>query len=149
MCSELGAAIEGAQTHKQIDTEALHIVCEASGLLYPSGDYEDSSRFFGTYLTAHTPRDDEWSRKGHDLLEYHNGGGPSRPTDPAHDVPCVGDDRSGRTSALRTGGRRIRTIAPMVASVLGDRLKPAQRICSALFMRAKLYRCTSNVAIVL
>lgn len=79
-------------THKTIDTAALRDVCERSGLLYSSGDYEDSNRFFGRYLTAHTPRDDEWPRKAHDLLEYYGGGGPNAPSDPAHKVPCVADE---------------------------------------------------------
>lgn len=79
-------------THKQIDTQALRLVCEASGLLFSSGDYEDSARFFGSFLTAHTPRDGEWPRKAHDLLEYYGGGGPSAPSDPAHKVPVVADE---------------------------------------------------------
>jgi len=79
-------------THKSIDTRALKSVLAASGFLYSSGDYENSTRFFGLFLTAHTPRDGEWPRKAHDLLEYHNGGGPSAPSDPAHKVPIVADE---------------------------------------------------------
>lgn len=79
-------------TNKHIDTTALKSTCEQSGFLFSSGDYEDSHRFFGTFLTAHTPRDSEWPRKAHDLLEYYTGGGPSAPTDPAHKVPCVADE---------------------------------------------------------
>ncbi|HMG19499.1 MAG TPA: hypothetical protein VK573_12295, partial [Gemmatimonadales bacterium] len=47
---------------------------------------------FGSHLTAHTRRDDEWPRRAHDLLEYHNGGGPHHRTDPAYRVPCVADE---------------------------------------------------------
>ena len=79
-------------THKQIDTHALQGFLNGSGFLYASGDYEDSSRFYGTYLTAHTGRDAEWPRRAHDLLEYHNGGGPNTPADPAHRCPCVADE---------------------------------------------------------
>ena len=79
-------------THKTINTAALKSACLSSGFLFSSGDYEDSARFFGTYLVAHTPRDAEWMRKAHDLLEYFHGGGPSAPSDPAHKVPCVADE---------------------------------------------------------
>jgi hypothetical protein len=44
-------------THKSINTAALRGVLAASGCLYASGDYEDSSRAFGSYLVAHTSRD--------------------------------------------------------------------------------------------
>ncbi len=79
-------------THKQIDTGALRSVLESSPFLFSSGDYEESDRFFGRYLTAHTPRDAEWPRKAHDLLEYFIGGGPKTPADPAHRVPIVADE---------------------------------------------------------
>lgn len=79
-------------THKRIDTAALRGACEAAGFLFSSGDYEDSTRFFGRYLTAHTDRDAEWPRRAHDLLEYYGGGGPHDPADPAHRVPCVADE---------------------------------------------------------
>lgn len=66
-------------THKAIDCEALRAVCEASGYLYASGIYEDETRCFGDYGTAHTPRDSAWARKAHDLLDYYNGNGPHKP----------------------------------------------------------------------
>ena len=79
--------------HKNIDVERLRAVCEASGFLYASGLNDvPAEQWFGTYLTAHTPRDYEWPRKCHDLLEYYGGGGPSAPTDPPHPVPCVADE---------------------------------------------------------
>jgi hypothetical protein len=79
-------------THKAINTAALRGVLAASGCLYASGDYEDSSRAFGSYLVAHTSRDSEWPRRAHDALEYFNGGGPNTPQDPAHRVPVVLDE---------------------------------------------------------
>ena len=79
-------------THKVIDTPALRPVLAASPFLHSSGDYEDSSRFYGDYLTAHTARDAEWPRRAHDALEYYNGGGPNAPSDPAHRCPVVLDE---------------------------------------------------------
>ncbi len=79
-------------THKAIDTHALRWVLDATGLLYSSGDYEDSARWYGSFLTAHTGRDSDWPRRSHDLLEFFQGGGPNAPTDPAHRVPIVSDE---------------------------------------------------------
>jgi hypothetical protein len=79
-------------THKAIYTPALKDVCEASGFLYSSGDYEDSRRFFGSFLTTHTARDGEWPRRAHDLVEFYHGGGPNDPSDPPHPVPIVADE---------------------------------------------------------
>jgi hypothetical protein len=79
-------------THKAIATAALRSAVQGSGFLYSSGDYEDSQRWFGSYLTAHTGRDSDWPRRAHDLLEYFIGGGPNAPSDPAHHVPIVADE---------------------------------------------------------
>lgn len=79
-------------THKEIDTPALRSVLEASGFLYASGDYEDSHRAYGTYGVAHTPREPDWPRRAHDLMEFYQGGGPYAKTDPAHPYPWVGDE---------------------------------------------------------
>jgi hypothetical protein len=79
--------------HKHIEVERLRAVCEASGFLFASGLNDvPAEEWFGLYLTAHTPRDYEWPRKCHDLLEYYNGGGPGAPTDPPHHVPCASDE---------------------------------------------------------
>ena len=79
--------------HKNIDVIALRQTCEASGFLFASGLNDvPGDQWFGSYLTAHTPRDQDWPRKGHDLKEYFEGGGPGAPTDPPHAVPCVGDE---------------------------------------------------------
>lgn len=80
------------QTNKSIDTRALQDACTRSGLLYSSGNYESNAAWFGRYGTAHTPRDSEWPRKGHDLMEYYGGGGPHAPSDPACKAPWVGDE---------------------------------------------------------
>ena len=79
-------------THKNVDTKALKSACDASGFVYASGNYEKSELAFGKYGVAHTPRDSEWPRKAHDLMEYDNGGGPHAPSDPAHKYPWVGDE---------------------------------------------------------
>lgn len=79
--------------HKNIDVASLRQTCEASGFQFASGLNEvPANEWFGSFLTAHTPRDSEWPRKCHDLLEYYNGGGPGSPTDPPHHVPCVADE---------------------------------------------------------
>jgi hypothetical protein len=75
--------------NKAINTEALRAACDASGLLYTSGEYADSAKWFGSFGDAHTPRDLEWPRKAHDLHEYQVGGGPSYPTEPACPVPWI------------------------------------------------------------
>lgn len=80
------------RTHKAIETAALRDVLDASGFLYASGDYEESSSAFGGYLVAHTARDDEWPRRAHDALDYYQGGGPNDPSDPPHRVPIVLDE---------------------------------------------------------
>jgi hypothetical protein len=92
-------------THKSINTAALRGVLAASGCLYASGDYEDSSRAFGSYLVAHTSRDAEWPRRAHDALEYYQGGGPNAPSDPAHRVPVVLDEPA---KLQDVGGDRIK-----------------------------------------
>ena len=79
-------------THKNIDTKALKPALDASGFVYASGNYEDSTKVFGEFGVAHTPRDSEWPRKAHDLMEYYNGGGPHAPSDPAHRFPWSGDE---------------------------------------------------------
>lgn len=80
------------RTHKAIDTAALRSTLQSSGCQYASGDYEDSTKAYGTYLVTHTKRDSEWPRRAHDCLDFYKGGGPNKPTDPAHPVPCIGDE---------------------------------------------------------
>lgn len=74
--------------HKSIDVWALRDAVEQTGAPYASGENE-MLPFIGSLLDAHTPRDGDWPRKCHDLLEYYHGGGPGAPSDPAHPVPCV------------------------------------------------------------
>lgn len=91
----IGLFLEGGNeptTNKRIDTPALRSVLESSGFLFASGDYEDSSRAYGRYGVAHTARTQDWPRRGHDLKEFHDGGGPNSPSDPAHKNPWVGDE---------------------------------------------------------
>jgi len=81
------------QTHsQQVSTMRLKPALEASGFVYASGNYEQSANAFGPYLVAHTQRDSEWPRRCHDLMEYFNGGGPHKPSDPSHKVPCIADE---------------------------------------------------------
>lgn len=79
-------------THKRINVGALLSAMAATGALYTSGDRGVPETDFGTYLTAHTPRDGDWPRKCHDLLEYFHGGGPATPADPPHHMPCTADE---------------------------------------------------------
>ena len=79
-------------THKTIKTEDVKAMCEASGFLYASGNYEDATKMFGKWGNSHPQRDSEWPRRAHDLLEFYNGGGPHKPTDPSHKFPQVGDE---------------------------------------------------------
>lgn len=87
------------ETHKHISTASLKAVCDGSGFLYASGNYESSgnvdhpnSMAFGGYGVAHTARDSEWPRRAHDLMEYYNGGGPHYTTEPSRKYPWVGDE---------------------------------------------------------
>jgi hypothetical protein len=81
------------QTHSQtVSTMRLKPAFDASKLVYASGNYEVSPNAFGPYLVYHSQRDSEWPRRAHDALDYFNGGGPHKPSDPAHKVPCLGDE---------------------------------------------------------
>jgi hypothetical protein len=63
-------------SHKNINTQALRDVLNASGFLYATGhyeDYEDPRQWYGSYMTVHTARDAEWMRKSKDLREWHDG----------------------------------------------------------------------------
>jgi len=79
-------------THKAIKTAELKSVLEASGFMYASGNYEDSQKIFGDYLVHHSARSSDWPRRAHDCVEFWSGGGPNKPTDPAHRIPCVLDE---------------------------------------------------------
>lgn len=78
-------------TNKSINTKALETTLGASGLLYSSGNYEDSNLWFGRYYTCHTARTRDWTRRAHDLYEFYTGDGPDKKTVPHH-VPCIGDE---------------------------------------------------------
>ena len=74
--------------HDKVDPARLTV--PQTPVLWTDGLTVDGHR--GFYLTPHTPRDSEWARKAHDLLEYYNGGGPGSPSDPAFKQPAVGDE---------------------------------------------------------
>jgi len=77
---------------KRIDVEMLHAVCNESGLPYASGLNAIDEPFFGRYITHHSPRDNEWQRKGgHDLMEFWTGAGPEGNHEPWQ-VPAVADE---------------------------------------------------------
>ncbi len=75
------------------NTSELHVPSDTP-VLWASGDYDFSHGgvMRGSYGVAHTPRDNEWPRKAHDLLEYYGGGGPGSPSDPPHHFPQVADE---------------------------------------------------------
>jgi hypothetical protein len=73
------------------DTSQLAVPVDTH-LLWTSGDYDPADRMHGKYGVAHTPRDNEWPRKAHDLFEYFHGGGPGTPADPPHAFPIVADE---------------------------------------------------------
>lgn len=75
--------------HDKVDPAALHVP-DGTPVVWTDGLTIAGHR--GKYLTPHTPRDDEWPRKAHDLLEYWNGGGPGSPSDPAFKEPAVADE---------------------------------------------------------
>jgi len=98
------------RTHKHIDVEALHAVCDASGLPYASGNNALDEPFFGKGITHHSSRDNEWQRKGgHDLMEFYTGDGPEGPHEPWH-VPAWNDEPQKPHDALAMrGGDLTRT----------------------------------------
>ncbi len=79
------------QTHKDIKTGELKAVLKASGFFYTSGDYEDTDKTYGTYGVDHSPRNDEWARHPHRLMEFWSGAGPTRPG-PKLQFPWVEDE---------------------------------------------------------
>jgi hypothetical protein len=74
--------------HDKVDPAALRV--PATAILWTDGLTITGHR--GLYLTPHTPRDGEWPRRAHDLLEYWSGGGPGAPTDPAFHEPATADE---------------------------------------------------------
>jgi hypothetical protein len=78
--------------HKNIDTQALKDVLASSGFLHTSGEYIDMTQHYGTYITSHTERDEEWPRRAHDLFDYsETDGGPHLPG-PRLRMPAVADE---------------------------------------------------------
>ena len=80
------------RAHKHTDVEALRHACEASGLVFASGLNTVDEPHFGSYITHHSPRGDQWQRKGgHDLMEFYTGDGPEAPHEPWR-CPAVADE---------------------------------------------------------
>lgn len=79
---------------RKLDARQIHV--PATSVLWTTGGTIDGSPVDPAsgerYGVAHTPRDGEWPRKAHDLMEYYNGGGPEAPSDPAHHYPWVADE---------------------------------------------------------
>lgn len=78
-------------THKSINTAALRDTLAASGCPYTSGDYEDVSRWYGTYATVHTKRSSDWPRFSHDLMEFFSGTGPDHAWAGSHQPVVAGE----------------------------------------------------------
>lgn len=76
--------------HDKPDTAKL--IVPPTNLLWTSGDYIHPEKSRGDYLVNHTPPDNEWPRKAHELMEFYNGGGPHHPSDPPHKIPIVADE---------------------------------------------------------
>lgn len=81
--------------HKNIPVERFYQRCIDSGYLWASGMYEqeaqEQNRLKGAYGCAHTPRTQDFARRGHDLMEYWDGSGPDV-RHVAAQFPWVGDE---------------------------------------------------------
>lgn len=78
-----------------IDVAALFTALNNSDYLWSSGRYEQAAQennaLRGLYGTAHTPRNANHARYGHQLMEYWSGAGPDAPNAGLR-VPWVGDE---------------------------------------------------------
>lgn len=79
-------------TNKEIQTHELIGVMQASGLLWGTGDYENSAYFRGNVGRYHPGRTVDFARRAHDAYEYFNGGGPNSPSEPACKFACWWND---------------------------------------------------------
>jgi hypothetical protein len=76
-----------------IDCGPLKTALEASGYPYTNGCYTDGARrWWGTYLSAHTRRTDEWVRYSHDAYDYWVKPADAPPGAQAVHAPCVLDE---------------------------------------------------------
>lgn len=79
--------------YDKLDPQIFKKLLANSGFLYSSGVYANSHKFYGTYLTDHSARDNKWySVGGHSLKEFYDGGGPNDPSEPAWKIPRVEDE---------------------------------------------------------
>ncbi len=82
-------------THKGpdgINTHALIDVMQASGLLWSTGDYENSQYWRGTHGNYHPARTNDFARRAHDAFDYFHGGGPNHESEPATHVSWINDE---------------------------------------------------------
>lgn len=77
--------------HDKYDPQIFKSDIEATDLIFSSGIYEDNRKFFGRVWSDH-PSSDQWWRRGHNLMEAKNGGGPNYPDEPALHIPCFGGE---------------------------------------------------------
>jgi hypothetical protein len=75
-------------THKEIQTHELIPAMQASGMLWGTGDYENSAYFRGNLGRYHPGRSVDFARRAHDAYEYYHGGGPNSPSEPACNFAC-------------------------------------------------------------
>lgn len=90
-----------------IDIVGLLNLLNMSSVNYPyaTGQYFPTATPAGTYVTTHTPRDNEWPRKAKYLIEYHQGGAPESPSDPQFLMPIVADEPMGGADFISLGRR--------------------------------------------
>jgi len=74
--------------HDKIDPQDIKSELEASDIPYSSGIYTDNRKFYGRVWFDH-PDANQWYRRGHNLMEARNGGGPNFPDEPALRIPCI------------------------------------------------------------
>lgn len=86
-------AVNEPGIHDKIDPSELKNLLSGSGFPYASGWYIDTKKHYGTYWVDHSPRDNEWFRKGgHNLYEAYVGGGPNDKSEPALRQAAVEDE---------------------------------------------------------
>jgi len=110
-----------------VDTVSVMQGVNTRGVIYALGNYvnrSDGSLPHGNYVTAHTDRDSEWPRRGHDAIDYRDGGGPFALNDIACKCPIVLDEPIGADETDQAG-RRTTSAADYMAYVGVARLMAA------------------------
>jgi len=86
-------AVNEPEEHEKIDPSELKNALTNSPYLFSSGIYKDNKKFYGKVWLRHSPRDNEWWRKGgHELMEAWDGGGPNFPDEPSLKMPGIQDE---------------------------------------------------------